>query len=287
MAMTASEFIKNEANSRDLILFQALYADIMDDLIGGLMLSQIVYWFLPDKKGKSKLRVKKQGKLWLAKTRESWGAFHIKPKQVDSRMKKLVSMGLIEVKKFKFDGAPTTHIYLNFNVLIELINAHNDKMEVDEMDSSMFPKEEVGSSHNGNMEVIKMGSSLTKTTAETTTKTTNKDKPDKSGGAKVNNQTVNQFCKHISNITNMQIKTSVFFTCKGIIEILNGDVKRAIRLWDCVRNNKFWRHCAVPDKMHKNLPAIISEFEKNSTESAVDILKRQADDRAKNREAQK
>ena len=284
MAMTASEFIKNETDSSDMILFQAKYADIVDDLIGGLMLSQIVYWFLPDKKGKSKLRVKKQGKLWLAKTRESWGTFHINPQQASKRMKKLVSMGLIEIKKFKFDGAPTTHIFLNFNVLTKFINDRNSKMELIEMDTSILSKEEVGTYQNDNIELIKTITSLTKTTAETTAETTNKDKPDKSGGAKVNNQTVNQFCNHISNITNMQIKTSVFFTCKGIIEILNGDVKRAIRLWDCVRNNKFWRHCAAPDKMHKNLPAIITEFETTETESGLDILLREAGDR-ENKEA--
>ena len=274
--MTASEFIKNEADSSDMILFQAKYADIVDDLIGGLMLSQIVYWFLPDKKGKSKLRVRKQGRLWLAKTRESWGAFHINPQQVSKRMKKLVSMGLIEIEKFKFDGAPTTHIFLNFNVLTELINARNSKMEVIEMDTSILSKEEVGTYQNDNIEPIKTITSLTETTAENTTKTTNKDKPDKSGGV-IYDTKISEFYNHVTNKSKMKLSRKDYFICKSIIIKLNGDSDRAIKLYNAVSDNSKWRKCAGLALFSASLPAIILEFE--AQESGLDILLREADDR--------
>jgi len=61
-----------------------MYIDIAEDIIAGLLLSQIVYWYLPSKQdGKPKLRVKKDGEYWLAKNRVTTGGdeCRIKPRQ--------------------------------------------------------------------------------------------------------------------------------------------------------------------------------------------------------------
>ncbi len=109
--MDLKEFLLWEQATRDCIDVKKIYVDMADDLVAGILLSQIVYWFLPDKKGKTKLRVEKDGHLWLAKGREDWwDECRIKPRQFDTAFKKLEEQGLVEKKTFKFDGDPTIHI---------------------------------------------------------------------------------------------------------------------------------------------------------------------------------
>jgi len=64
-----SNFLLWETASRDTVDFKTIYVDMADDLVAGLLLSQIVYWYLPSKEGRSKLRVFKDGYYWIAKTR--------------------------------------------------------------------------------------------------------------------------------------------------------------------------------------------------------------------------
>ncbi|GAA4703046.1 hypothetical protein [Brevibacillus fulvus] len=109
--MDLREFLLWEQATRDCIDVKKIYVDMADDLIAGILLSQIVYWFLPDKEGRTKLRVKKDGVLWLAKSREDWwDECRIKPRQFDTAFKKLEEQGLVEKKTFKFNGDPTIHI---------------------------------------------------------------------------------------------------------------------------------------------------------------------------------
>ena len=49
--MTRQEFIAWEQVSRDTIDVKRCYVDIAGDLVAGILLSQIVYWHLPDKDG--------------------------------------------------------------------------------------------------------------------------------------------------------------------------------------------------------------------------------------------
>jgi hypothetical protein len=55
-------FLAWEAASRDTIDFKKIYVDMADDLVAGLLLSQVVYWFLPDRNGNLKLRVRRREK---------------------------------------------------------------------------------------------------------------------------------------------------------------------------------------------------------------------------------
>jgi hypothetical protein len=112
--LTFKEFLVWEQLSQDTIDVKRIYIDMADDLVAGILLSQIVYWFLPNKAGATKLRVEHDGVLWLAKGREDWyDECRITAKQFDRASKILIEKGLIEKKTFKFNGNPTVHVRLN------------------------------------------------------------------------------------------------------------------------------------------------------------------------------
>jgi len=117
--MNKQEFYHWESASRDTIDVKRIYIDIAGDLIAGILLSQIVFWHLPNKNGKSKLRVTHDNKFWLAKTRCSWNdECRIGPRQYDKAIKILLDAKLVESKVFKFAGNPTVHVRLNEEVFL-------------------------------------------------------------------------------------------------------------------------------------------------------------------------
>jgi hypothetical protein len=112
-------FLQWEQASRDTIDVKRVYIDAAGDLTSGLLLSQIVYWYLPAQ-GKSKLRVNRDDRLWLVKRREDWwDECRLSVKQVDRSLKILRDAGYIETKLFKYKGAATMHISINLNALVE------------------------------------------------------------------------------------------------------------------------------------------------------------------------
>ena len=123
-----SEFLKWEQSTKDTIDFKKAYVwmtatedDPDGDVLAGLHLAQIVYWHLPAHDGKPKLRVVKNGKLWLVKRRGDWkNEICLSSRQVDRTTARLVQVGLIETAIYKFDGEPTTHIHLHQDVFLRL-----------------------------------------------------------------------------------------------------------------------------------------------------------------------
>ena len=161
----SSSIFQLETFARSGYMVRLAYVDITEDLIAGILLSQIVYWYMPNEQGKSKLRVKKNGEFWLAKSREDWkDEIRITPKQYERAIKILISKGLVEVQKFKFNGAPTNHIKLNIS-------------EVTQRVKSILTFGENPNSPLGEIELTERVNSLTEITTETTTKITTKEKP--------------------------------------------------------------------------------------------------------------
>jgi hypothetical protein len=79
-------FLDWERTTKDVIDFKRSYVDVAGgDLRAGVLLSQIIYWSLPDKAGKSnKLRVRKNERFWLVKTRKDWWAeCRLRPREFD------------------------------------------------------------------------------------------------------------------------------------------------------------------------------------------------------------
>lgn len=108
-------FLTWEQKSRDVIDFKKIYVDMADDLVSGLVLSQIVYWHLPGSDGITKLRVDKDGHKWIAKKREAWhDEIRVSPKQLDRALEILEQKGLVFTGLYGFAGTPTKHVRLNW-----------------------------------------------------------------------------------------------------------------------------------------------------------------------------
>lgn len=127
------QFITWEQSSRDTIDVKKVYIDMVDgNLVAGLLLSQIVYWHLPAKSGKSKLRVYREGHPWLAKTyADLWKETRITKKMAGRAYGKLVARGLIEKRVWKFGGAPSVHVRICWpeflSALSEVTKGHNSE----------------------------------------------------------------------------------------------------------------------------------------------------------------
>ncbi len=61
-----------EELSKELFTVKLIYVDMCGDLIAGIILGQIAYWYSSNT-STTKLRILKEGKLWLVKRREDWG----------------------------------------------------------------------------------------------------------------------------------------------------------------------------------------------------------------------
>lgn len=108
-------------NNSENITFCKKYFKYFNDLSTTILLSRIVFWFSPNKSKKIKLRIKKEGKYWLAKKRDDWvGECCLTKNQFDRSIKILEKNNLVETKIFKFMGEPTKHIWLNVDKFIEL-----------------------------------------------------------------------------------------------------------------------------------------------------------------------
>lgn len=107
--------------STEALGFKPIYVDMADDLIAGHILGRIVYWHLPDKHGKTKMRVWRDGYWWIARKREDWWPeCRVKPRQADAALEKLCKQGLVEKKVWKFAGNPTTHIRIITSVFMQI-----------------------------------------------------------------------------------------------------------------------------------------------------------------------
>jgi hypothetical protein len=123
MLKAYKDFILWEASSRELVDFKPIYVDITGNLIAGLLLSQLIYWFLPNREGKSKLKVQRDDRWWLCKSRTEWyNEIRITARQYDSASDKLVRLGIIERELFMFGGKTKIHLTVNFDKLIVLLN---------------------------------------------------------------------------------------------------------------------------------------------------------------------
>jgi hypothetical protein len=119
-----NSFLAWESRSRDTIEVKRCYVDVAGgDLIAGILLSQIIYWHLPDHEGQPRLRIERDGHKWLAKKRDDWWKeCRITPKQFDTAIKLLESKNLIVAALYKFGNSPTKHIRIDWENFLELLS---------------------------------------------------------------------------------------------------------------------------------------------------------------------
>jgi hypothetical protein len=103
---------------------QLIYVDITNDLIAGLLLSQIIYWNMPNNSGENRLKIIHNDRYWLCKSRKEWfNEIRITERQYDRASKLLCDeLNIIDIDIFKYGNTPKTHIAINYDILIELIN---------------------------------------------------------------------------------------------------------------------------------------------------------------------
>ena len=113
----ARGFIASEAANQTFVKVPIVYIDINDgNLHDAIIFSQIMYWHGLDKAGKPRLKVKRDGHLWLAKGYSDWWAECRVPagtaRKAIARIKK---RGLIVTSVHRFNGLATLHIRVNWD----------------------------------------------------------------------------------------------------------------------------------------------------------------------------
>lgn len=114
MAFDFNFFLATEKASRDTIDLKKIYIDMAGSLLAGVLLSQIIYWHLPDNNGKSRLTILRDDHLWLAKKREDWWEeCRITANEYDWAVTNLVKKGLVVKRVFKFEGNTVGHLRID------------------------------------------------------------------------------------------------------------------------------------------------------------------------------
>lgn len=118
------KFLLWENAGSNVISTKKAYIDMTGgDLIAGIVLSEIIFWHLPNKEGKSKLRVQHDGKYWIAIRRsEWWERCRVTERQSDKALKILTDCGIIEKDVYKFNGEPTVHVRVIEEIFLKAWN---------------------------------------------------------------------------------------------------------------------------------------------------------------------
>lgn len=203
--MDMNEFLQLKAMEQQRVNFEMTYVDMTGDLISGLLLSQIVYWFTPTKEGKNKTRVTYKGRKALAKARNEWfDEIRITEKQYDKAIKILETLKIVDVVNSMFNSKRTPFIMLNDDVFLE-------KYRYNLINTSVLPKGKDRYSQKGNTDIDEKVTPLTEITADINTDTKKSYKlVDESTGEKNNfYNTFSDLINHInSEINNLHLSSS-------------------------------------------------------------------------------
>lgn len=145
------EYLTLERDHDDQIKVKRMYIDMAGDLVAGIILGQMLYWWTPKKTGELRVSIEHDGKLWIAKGRKDWWEeIRITAKQFDRGCQILESKNLIETAIYKFKGSPTKHVRPNETSILQGVksiltkgkypNSPKGEIEVDERGNSILPK---------------------------------------------------------------------------------------------------------------------------------------------------
>ena len=125
-----NQFLLWEMRSRDCIKVKRCYIDVAQDLEAGVLLSQIIYWHLPDKEGEQKLTVQRDSHWWLAKVREDWWSeCRLTPKQFDRAIRHLEAKELVHTKVYQWQGKNAKHLRVNWTGLLQALSLLDSQPE--------------------------------------------------------------------------------------------------------------------------------------------------------------
>lgn len=118
------DFWELESQLKPVLLRQE-YVVITGGLAPAILLSQLVFWFKPGKHGKPKLTIIREGRYWLAKTRNDWfNECGLSLKMYRGASAELVALGLVEIRHWKFGNDRTSHYWLDTKALASLLEFH-------------------------------------------------------------------------------------------------------------------------------------------------------------------
>lgn len=131
------KFLDWQKNDHTGVYVKLALVDVSGDLVVGILLAQILYWFAPGRNGLPRIKKFKEGRYWLAKRRSDWfKECRISPKQYDRAISRLQEKQIIVTHLMKFDGVPTPHLSVNWGTLVGLIEDQNNKLDVSESEQS-------------------------------------------------------------------------------------------------------------------------------------------------------
>lgn len=124
--------------TEETVCVSKAYIDMTGDFFAALVLDELLFWTLPKGK-KTSLRSRHENRLWLAVGRaEWWERKRLTERQSDNAIAKLVEMGLVEKKIFKFQGAPRVHLRLIAKKFFDLLgNTIATSLPQDELDDNL------------------------------------------------------------------------------------------------------------------------------------------------------
>ena len=128
--MLDNDFLKQQ-QKYEQISVKKIYIDMVGDLKAAIILDQIIYWSLPDKKGKSKLRVfKDDDEGWIAKSRREWQKeTRLTVKEQKRCIRILTEQELIETKLYRFNSIITLHYRLKEKNFLSAIQKQDEIYE--------------------------------------------------------------------------------------------------------------------------------------------------------------
>jgi hypothetical protein len=127
-----TKYLGQEYVSRDCIDFKKIYVDMVDgDVLAGLMLSSIMFWYIPTKRTKrNKLRFKKYGYKWIVSSyKDWWERCRLSEERARRAMKVLVDKGLIVKQVHRFKGTPTTYFRIVWDKFLARWNEELAKID--------------------------------------------------------------------------------------------------------------------------------------------------------------
>jgi hypothetical protein len=119
----------------ELCIYDPVHVRVTGDLVSGVMLSRIVFWWTPNKQGKTKLRATFDGQPWLVKSSENWKReCGFTTDEYRYAISKLKAKKFIYTEIHLFKGKTAVFIRLNFKKLGQAIALEQGKSLLREAD---------------------------------------------------------------------------------------------------------------------------------------------------------
>ena len=163
-------------------LYSRAYVAICGDVLAGIVLGQIVYWFERlEENEKWGVRNKGDGRVWLAKSNvEFTEEIGLSRKQLDRVFAILEENQFVETRLWRFNGAPVRHVWLNEEAVAVALMVYGGLIDQPKVSGGSSPIAPNGQIHcaKGANPFVQNAQCITEITSETTAESTTSAKAD-------------------------------------------------------------------------------------------------------------